>query len=161
MSTVANTVFYATREDLVERFGGVEISQLEDLENTGIPNSDISQAALMDASQEIDSYIAVRYTVPLPSIPALLQRTCCDIARYRLYKDRSTEEVKARYEKSVEWLVRLSTGKVLLTFAQPLNEAQTNDLNASPTVAAVVGTSHAGGVFSDAMLARMPIFNQP
>jgi phage gp36-like protein len=160
MSVAASTPLYATREDLVQRFGSVEISQLEDLDNTGMPNEEISQAALMDASQEIDSYIAVRYAVPLPVIPALLQRTCCDIARYRLYKDRSTEEIKARYEKSIEWLVRLSTGKVLLTNAQAVNEAQALDLNTSRTAMAAVGSSQEVGVFSDAMMARMPGFNQ-
>lgn len=55
--------------------------------------------------------MAVRYTVPLPSVPAPLKVAVCDIARFRLYKDRPTDEVKYRYEQAVKWLKALARGE--------------------------------------------------
>jgi phage gp36-like protein len=62
---------------------------------------------LQDASEEIDSYIAVGYRLPLPQIPATLKRVACNIARYRLYYQRPTEEVDKRYEAEIAYLKEL------------------------------------------------------
>jgi phage gp36-like protein len=51
---------------LEARFGVGELQQLEIMQTVG--NS--IEEALQDASEEIDSYIAVKYVLPLPSNPA-------------------------------------------------------------------------------------------
>ena len=61
---------YATRNDLEARFGEGELQQLESMQTVG--NS--IEEALQDASEEIDSYIAVRYVLPLPNTPSTLKR---------------------------------------------------------------------------------------
>lgn len=51
---------YATQQNLVDRFGQVELVQLTDLENTGALNTTRLAAALADASATIDGYLAGR-----------------------------------------------------------------------------------------------------
>lgn len=144
---------YADRDALVRRFGEQEISSLEDPDGTGHSSSVISDEALQDASQEVDSYVAVKYTVPLPTVPAPLSRACCDIARFRLYKDRPTDEVKYRYERAIKWLEQLAAGKVLLTFTPALTPVQEDELTNPATP---VGLEYPGDVFSDDVLSGMP-----
>jgi phage gp36-like protein len=142
---------YATRSDMTLRYGEAEIASLEDADNVGAGDEAVTARALEDASEEVDSYVAVRYQTPLPSVPAPLARAACDIARFRLYKDRPTEEVKYRYERSVKWLEHLAAGKVLLTFLPLLTPEQT--LQNTPVTP--VATHYDGGVFSDAALSKM------
>jgi phage gp36-like protein len=143
---------YAARADLVKRFGEQEIASLEDPDNTGAPSAAVSQEALEDATEEVNSYVAVRYGLPLPSVPAPLSRAVCDVARFRLYKDRPTEEVKYRYERTVKWLEQLAAGKVLLTFDPALTPAQTEELTKPATP---VSAHYSGGAFSDDTLGKM------
>lgn len=143
---------YATRQSMVQRYGEAEIASLEDPDNTGTNDEAVTALALTDATEEVDSYVAVRYTLPLVSIPAPLSRATCDVARYRLYKDRPTEEVKYRYERSIKWLEQLAAGKVLLTFAPALTATQTEELTAPVTPTAA---RYDGRVFSDEVLDKM------
>lgn len=140
-------MLYATRADLETRFNADEIAVLEQTVGDGG-----IQRALQDATEEVDSYIAVRYALPLPSIPAPLKVAVCDIARFRLYKDRPTEEVKYRYEKSVEWLNRVGKGAAVLAFTPPLSPAQEQTI-VSP-VTPVSGIVKAG-VFGDDVMSQM------
>lgn len=141
---------YAEREDLTKRFGEAEIASLEDLNGTGSPDPGVSSGALADATGEVDSYLGVRYALPLPSCPIPLMLAVCDIARYRLYKDRPTEQVTYRYEQALKWLGKLSHGTVTLFF-DPITTP-------TPVVAkpAVVGAQYTGGVFGSSALDRMP-----
>jgi phage gp36-like protein len=143
---------YATRADLSARFGAQELARLEDPDNTGTASVLVSDTAISDASEEVDSYLGVRYTKPLPSIPAPLKRATCDIARFRLYKDRPTEEVTYRYERSIKWLEQLAVGKVILTFdpALSVDEAETLSKPVTPQAA-----HYAGGAFGDDILGGM------
>ena len=144
---------YANRTDLARRFGEQETASLEDPDNTGSGDVRVSTEALDDATEEVNSYVAVRYALPLPVIPAPLSRACCDVARFRLYKDRPTEEVKYRYERTVKWLEQLAAGKVLLTFEPALTPAQVETLTKP---ALPVGVKYVGGVFNDDVLSTMP-----
>lgn len=144
---------HADRAALVKRFGESEVTSLEDPDNTGVAAESVSAEALSDASQEADSYIGVRYTLPLPSVPEPVVRCVCDIARFRLYKDRPTEEVKYRYERTIKWLEQLAAGKVSLNFAPALLPEVLEEISKPATpVAATVTT----GVFNDATLGFMP-----
>lgn len=105
---------YATQADLTDRFGATELAQLSDRESGQVIDIAVLGLALADADAEIDSYLATRYALPLPSTPAVLVRLACDIARYRLYDDRTTEAVRNRYTDAVALLKRLASGEVLL-----------------------------------------------
>lgn len=108
---------YATPTDLIARFGADEIEQLSDFAAVGVADYAVIDSALADASDEIDGYLATRYQLPLDSTPALLVRIACDIARYRLWKDRASEQVRKGYDDALLVLKRLSAGTMQLTLA--------------------------------------------
>ncbi|WP_180175982.1 gp436 family protein [Acinetobacter sp. YH12025] len=142
---------YATRNDLEARFGEGELQQLEMMQSVG--NS--IEEALQDASEEIDSYIAVRYTLPLPSIPSTLKRVACNIARYRLYFQQPIEEVENRYKAEIDFLKRVADGKAVLNILNAQNEVtEEKPVNAPSTLP--IGSTYRGGVFGDDVLSMMP-----
>ena len=142
---------YATREELIKRFGD-EIEQLESMH----PSSGTAvQDAIQDATEEIDSYLAAKYTLPLPSTPNNLKRLACDIARYRLYFQQPTEEVRKRYEDAKEFLKGVRDGKNVLAILDNQNQVtEEKPINAPATMP--IGSTYRGGVFGDATLDMMP-----
>ena len=142
---------YATRDNLEERFGEGELQELESMQTAG--NS--IEEALQDASEEIDSYIAVRYELPLPSTPSTLKRVACNIARYRLYFQRPTEEIENRYKAEIDFLKRVADGKATLNILNPQNEV-TEEKPARSPATLPIGTTYRGGVFGDDVLNMMP-----
>lgn len=109
---------YATAADLAQRFGEQELAQLADPLNTGEPDAAVLALALADAQAEIDGYLQARYQLPLPTVPAVLVRLACDVARYRLSCDRATDEVRRRYEDAIKLLTNISRGVVALGLAE-------------------------------------------
>ena len=119
---------YCTEKDLVERFGEAEISRLKKRVND--PN--VVQAACDDATNTINSYIAVRYVTPLNPRPILIVSAATDIARYKLWNTDTNEEVRERYESAIYWLKDIAKGLASLikddgslypeqnAFAQPI-----------------------------------------
>lgn len=105
---------YATQADLEARFGTDELTQLTDRVGAGIPDAAIVARALADADAEIDGYLASRYALPLATVPPVLARIACDIARYRLWEDRASEEVRLRYEDARRLLESIARGQVSL-----------------------------------------------
>jgi phage gp36-like protein len=105
---------YATLAEMITRFGEPELVQRTDpIEGVAI-NTVLLGNALTDADAEIDSYLAVRYALPLASTPVVLVRLAADLARYRLYDDGVPETVRQRYEDAVSLLKRMASGDVLL-----------------------------------------------
>ncbi len=109
---------YATLSDMTTRFGEIELAQLTDRTEGLVIQQNVLERALVDATAEVDGYLATRYRLPLTVVPQLLVRLVCDIARYRLYDERTTEAVRQRYEDSVRMLKSLSSGAVLLAGAE-------------------------------------------
>lgn len=105
---------YATQEDLVARFGEVELIQLSDKVGLGQIDASVVDAKLADADGEIDPYLRGRYVLPLATVPQPLQRVACDIARYHLYADGATEQVAQRYKDALAFLLRVSKGELQL-----------------------------------------------
>lgn len=115
---------YATQQDLVDRFGAVELAQLTDEAAGQTINAAKVAQALADADAEIDGYLGTRYALPLATVPPLLERVACDIARYYLFDDRANEAVRLRYTNAVALLKNLGSGSVTLGLAaaQPAPE---------------------------------------
>lgn len=112
---------YATLADLEARFGAAEIVQLTDRADPpeGVADQAVADKALADADAEIDVYVGAKYALPLPAAPEVLRRVSCDIARYRLYEDRATDEVRRRHEDALGLLDKIARGVVSLGFAEP------------------------------------------
>ncbi|EOR06013.1 gp436 family protein [Acinetobacter tandoii] len=141
---------YATREDLIARFGN-EIDQLESMLST----TNSIDEAIRDATEEIDSYVAVKYKLPLPNIPSTLKRVACNIVRYRLYFQHPTEEVENRYEAEINYLKRIADGKAVLNILNDQNQV-TEEKPANAPATMPIGSTYRGGVFGDATLDKMP-----
>ena len=137
------------RDDLVARFGSRDLSNLETALGAGS-----TDAAIKDATEEAESYIAVQYSLPLIAVPEVLKGKLCDIARYRLMSNRATEEASKRYDNAIAWLRRLSRKEVIL------NLPPAADGSVPPTQEQggriVVGSSDYGGVFGKATTDKMP-----
>lgn len=102
-------MLYATPEGLVKRYGEQSIKTLA----ISADSPKVAEA-LEDASQTIDSYLAGRYTLPLKSVPAVLERHCCYIARYFLEKNRATEQARRDYDDSIRYLEKVANGTISL-----------------------------------------------
>lgn len=101
---------YAQQSDIAELY---DESALYVAERDGAVDPDAVARALASASGEIDSFVGVRHTLPLPRIPALLRQLAVDIALYRLANSRAllTDEHRRRYEDAIATLRRLSKGE--------------------------------------------------
>ena len=111
---------YATLQDLVDRFGYEQLAQLSDRDAGAVIDETVVGRALADADAEIDGYLTALYALPLASVPALLVRMACDIARYRLFGDRVTEQVRQLYTDAVRDLKAIASGTIKIDGAAPL-----------------------------------------
>lgn len=98
---------------MIDRFGERELIQLTDDDGLDVINSDILNAAIEDAEAEINGYLS-KYALPLATVPSVLVRKSCDIARYFLYDDAATEEVEKRFDKAVAFLLNVARGVISL-----------------------------------------------
>lgn len=132
---------YATATDLLTRFDAAEIAQRVD---RGIPrlvtaelltavcsggnldaytDAEVARAGtakatidgfLQDADETINSYLSSRYVLPLSTVPAVLARVACEMARFYLYDDQVTDLIKDRHASNIKWLGEVSKGTVSL-----------------------------------------------
>lgn len=106
---------YATRQDMIDRFGEEEIQLLTDRDGSaGAIVDSVLDQMLADAAAEIDGYIGGRYSLPLATVPDVLVRLCCDSARYLLHDDRAPEQLKVRYDAAIKFLTKLGNGELSL-----------------------------------------------
>lgn len=143
---------YATKEDLVARFGQ-NILNIAQMFPADVPNP--LETALQDACEEVDGYLAVRYPLPLPNVPNNLKRLVCDIARYKLHFEAAPEAVELRYKMAIDFLKGVRDGKNSLAILDS-NDQISDDQPKNRPSTAPIGTSYTGGVFGDATLDKMP-----
>ncbi|MCG9722113.1 DUF1320 domain-containing protein [Shewanella sp. Isolate7] len=124
---------YATTAAMLSRFGEQDLILLTEREGStpGEINLPVLEQALADASAEIDGYIMGRYTLPLASVPTVLERNCCDIARYFLYGERAPEQVEKRYQAVVKYLTSVSKGEISLGLDELGQSAGQSELTVS------------------------------
>lgn len=142
---------YATEPDLVARFGA-EVEQLKRLLSSPTAVDD----AIQDATEEINGHIGGRYSLPLPNVPSNLKRMACDIARYRLYFQQPTEEVRRRYEDAIAFLKRVADNKAHLQIQEASSNQIIEDEPSKKPSTMPIGTTYTGGVFGDSVLGKMP-----
>ena len=106
-------MLYATPQGLVKRYGEQSIKTLA----ISADSPKVAEA-IEDASQTIDSYLAGRYTLPLKSVPAVLERHCCYIARYFLEKNRATDQARRDYDDSIRYLEKVANGTISLGISE-------------------------------------------
>ncbi|MEX3690092.1 gp436 family protein [Paraburkholderia sp. BR14263] len=146
---------YATVDDLQARYLERDLIAITDETNQQVIVPRL-QDALDDASAEIDSYLGMRYVLPLAdavlltplSTPTVLVRACCDIAIYNAQSLRPQDDIKdarKRYEDWMKVLKLMSTGDTQITGAL-LKTGQATapaDASLSPGMAQIeCGESH-------------------
>lgn len=109
--------YYATLSDLVTRYGETELAQRTDRDFGQTIDSFVVARALADADAEIDSSIGRRYALPVASVPPLLVRVACTLARYYLYDEAATTRVRADYEDALKVLAEIRAGTRVLPIA--------------------------------------------
>lgn len=107
---------YATRQDMIDRFGERELVELTDRHDAplGLIDDAVESQARVRASAEIDTYVRVRYALPLPLVPERLIDIACDIARYHLYVNGTPDTVRDRYRDALRALEAIAAGRSLL-----------------------------------------------
>ena len=110
---------YALQTDLEQRFGIDAVLTASDRNGKGEINVTIVTLALVDATAEIDSYLAAKYDLPLTTVPTILARICSDIAMYRMSADIGalTEEKRTRFDDAIKWLRDVAKGTASLGLA--------------------------------------------
>lgn len=98
---------------MTDRFGSEELIQRTDKAGLGVINTGVLNKAIADASDEIDAYLS-NYSLPLAVVPPPLVRISCDIARYHLYPDMFHEIAFRNYDKGIEFLKMIQSGKIKL-----------------------------------------------
>ena len=141
---------YASREDMIESFGEREVLRLESMHTDGVQSLN---RALADASERMNSYLSGRYGIPLFKT-GQLKLCCCNIARYFLYFEKATDEVKERYKDEIRWLEGVASGKIRVTFNEPLTAEESQKAYILPATG--LGDSYKGKVFGDDVFATMP-----
>lgn len=103
---------YALEADLTAYFGSEQLLIAADRDASGTADTGVVTAGLTAATEEIDSYLAVRYDLPLAAVPGVLTRICCDLAMYHMSIASSsiTEDKETRYNNGVKWLRDVSKG---------------------------------------------------
>jgi phage gp36-like protein len=104
---------YCTKQNLIDRFGETELIQRTDRAGTGVINDAVLNEAIADADAEIDGYLTT-YALPLQTVPAVMERIACDIARYYLFGDGMIEQIKTRYDNAIKYLNLVAKGTISL-----------------------------------------------
>lgn len=155
---------YATVADMIKRFSAEELAQVADRDiprvvtpalltavasNSSLASYtadeiaaankavDVINVALADATDTIHSFLASRYGMPLVSVPDIIVRTVCDLARYNLFKDQVTERMTQAHTAAIKWLGMAADGKVMIGIAPVGEQPTTSDgaeMHASETV---------------------------
>ena len=131
---------YADKNMMVERFGEQELSELTDRDGSaGTIVDSVLNAAIADASADIDGYLGGRYPLPLAVVPKVLNRHACDLARYYLYDNRLEDSHPAarRYAASIRLLEQVAKGQVQLGLDAEGETLETHDqaeMQSQPTV---------------------------
>ena len=75
---------YATQQNMIDRYGDDQLLIVADRDNDSVVDAAVIEQALLDATAEIDTYVAAKYALPLSTVPTVLTRLCVDISMYRL-----------------------------------------------------------------------------
>lgn len=145
---------YAVEADLTKYFGEEQLLIAADRDADGTADTDVISTALEAAEDEIDSYVGVRYDIPLASVPGVLKRICCDLAMYHMSVDQPsmTEVKEKKYNDGIAWLTKLATGKVTLGAEESDNNESVNDV---AEVSEVTSTNTSSRLFTRSSLSGL------
>ncbi len=106
---------YCSREDIVQMIPLTELAELT-AESGDSPDYAVVDGAIEQAAAEIDSYLGVKYAVPLAPVPVQVKALAVDLAIYQLYSRRSVVPGVRRqnYADAVAFLQQAAAGQVVV-----------------------------------------------
>lgn len=110
-------MLYTSAVALVARFG----DQVALMVGADPETAPVVVRAIQDATAEVDSYLQGRFTLPLASVPPILEQIASDVAVYRLLALRPQQEVedaRRRYEDALKRLQQIRDGRLDLGLPQ-------------------------------------------
>ena len=143
---------YATLAQMVARFEAPDDPELTQLTGggSGLIDEVRVATALAEASGQMDLYIGTRNALPLSGLAAAhaeeLARLACDIARYRLWSDAASEEVRRRYEDAIRILEQIAKGTLVLAFEGGTTSPAVGSVELAAPMPSVFGRGPTGGL---------------
>jgi phage gp36-like protein len=110
---------YCSEDDLLKMIPQSELADLT-VESGEVPDSLIIIDAISKADAEIDSYLGVKYVVPLSAPPDQVKALAVDLAIYHLYSRRSVVPPvrQQKYDAAVAFLKQVAAGQVVIVGPQ-------------------------------------------
>jgi len=146
---------YLTAQELMQRFGESELAQVAVPDSMIMVPGELMRAVILaestadwtaeevaaaeaalpiieqagiDADEEINGYLAQRYSLPIDPPPGIIKRLAANIRRYHLHQDGRTDEVKAGYEDALRILKQLSRGEMSLGIEEPAKASKVGEV---------------------------------
>jgi phage gp36-like protein len=107
---------YCSQDDILKMIPQAELAELT-AESGEIPDDAVVAEAISKAGAEIDSYLGVRYQVPLPPpVPERVRTLAVDLAIFHLYSRRSVAPVvrRQKYEAALAFLKAVAAGQAVV-----------------------------------------------
>ena len=105
---------YLSAAEYVARFGQEETVRITDEARAGVIDKPRLSAALRDASEFAEAFLASRYSIPLSSAPPILKGIIADLAREALFGQRPLPAVTAAADRARQALRDFSSGRMVL-----------------------------------------------
>ena len=120
---------YCSEDDLLKMIPQSELADLT-VESGEVPDSLIIADAISKAGAEIDSYLGVKYVVPLSSPPAQVKSLAVDLAIYHLYSRRNIVPPvrQQKYEAAVAFLKQVVAGQMVIVGATGESPTETKEV---------------------------------
>lgn len=107
---------YCTQADLLNRITEAELAQLTSESGSVVVPAKVNDA-IASADEEINSYCAVQYVVPMAPVPVRIKQLSLTMTLFYLYLSRAAkiggvpEDVRVSYEDAVGFLKLVAAGK--------------------------------------------------
>ena len=105
---------YCTQLNITRHIGEDDLTKLSDYDEDGSPDAAVVTQAIENATGTIDSYLGVKFVVPLvPPIPKEIRRICVMLAVCELQtgRDSMTEDHAKVCENAMTELQKIADGK--------------------------------------------------
>ncbi|CDL79729.1 gp436 family protein [Xenorhabdus cabanillasii] len=129
---------YATLSDMYARYShdalytltDIKIDDFHSLSPEALKHAreHLIQIALADASATIDGYIDGRATLPLKTVPVVLVRIACVLARFALEEGAATEKATKDQEDAIRLLEKVAAGDVSLGLSKEAERPASGDV---------------------------------
>ncbi|ETS32096.1 hypothetical protein BB987_20405 [Photorhabdus temperata] len=129
---------YATLADMYARYSRDGLNTLTDVkiddwaaltaDELTLVRQRLIQTALDDACATIDGYIDSRATLPLKTVPSVLIRVACVLARFSLEDGAATEKATKDSEDAIRLLEKVAAGDVSLGLSKEAERPEGGDI---------------------------------